>query len=181
MKRVIMIIERVKQAKRGDESAFLALFQQFEEEIYRVAYLYVGNAEDALDVVQETAYRSCKSIAGMKEPRYFQTWLVKIAMSCAVDLLRKRKREVPWKPEYADAAAIGEESDVPLSLSLRAWIEWLDPDEKHVVLLRFYCDYTIREAAAIMNIPLGTGKTLLYRALRKLRERAEGEGEYVGY
>ncbi|QHW32052.1 sigma-70 family RNA polymerase sigma factor [Paenibacillus rhizovicinus] len=172
------IIERVKRARQGDETAFLELFQQYEADIYRTAYAYVGNPEDALDIVQETAYRSFKSIGGLKEPKYFKTWLIKIAMGCAVDLFRKRKQEAAWRPEYGEALTIGDENDdLPLSLSLRTWIEALDADEKHVILLRYYYDYTIREMAEIMDIPLGTGKTLLYRALRKLRMRAEAEGE----
>lgn len=164
------------RARRGDETAFLAMFQHYEADLYRTAYAYAGNPEDALDIVQETAYRSFKAIGGLKEPNYFKTWLIKIAMSCAVDLLRKRKQEAVWRPEYAEAMAVaGEDEDLPLSLSLQAWIEALNADEKHVILLRFYYDYTIREVAEMMDIPLGTCKSLLYRALRKLRKRAEDE------
>jgi RNA polymerase sigma-70 factor (ECF subfamily) len=172
------IIELVKRAQQGDGTAYLELFQQYEEDIYRTAYVYLGNQEDALDVVQETAYRSYKFIAKVKEPQHFKTWLIKIAISCSIDLLRKRKKEVQWKSEYYDSITAIDEGDIPLALSLKDLIELLDIEEKHVIILRFYYDFTIREATEIMNIPLGTGKTLLYRALRKLRKRVEGEDIY---
>jgi len=172
------IIELVRRAQRGDGVAYLELYRQYEEDIYRTAYVYLSHQEDALDVVQETAYRSYKFIHKLKEPRYFKTWLIKIAISCSIDLLRKRKREVQWKPEYYDSISAIDEGDIPLSLSLQDIIDSLVVEEKHVIILRFYYDYSIREVAEIMDIPLGTGKTLLYRALRKLRKRVEGEDIY---
>ncbi|WP_239617977.1 sigma-70 family RNA polymerase sigma factor [Cohnella mopanensis] len=168
----------MSRAQQGDEIAYLELYRQYEEDIYRTAYVYVGNQEDALDIVQETAYRSYKFIAKVREPQYFKTWLIKIAISCSIDLLRKRKREVEWKSEYYDSITAIDEGDLPLALSLKDLIELLDIEEKHVVILRFYYDYTISELSEIMNIPLGTGKTLLYRALRKLRKRVEEEDVY---
>lgn len=46
----------VKQAQKGNDQAFLQLFQQYVQEIYKMAFIYVKNESDALDVVQETAY-----------------------------------------------------------------------------------------------------------------------------
>ncbi|WP_309252370.1 sigma-70 family RNA polymerase sigma factor [Paenibacillus spongiae] len=165
----------VRRAQQGDETAYIALFQQFEADIYRTAYVYVKSQEDALDVVQETAYRSYKSIATVAQPQYFKTWLIKIAISCAIDLLRRRKKVVRLKQEHYEAIAHGEHEDIPLSLSLKSLIDALDEEEKNVIMLRFYYDYTIRETAEMLDIPLGTAKTLLYRALKKLRIRAEEE------
>ncbi|WP_224753978.1 sigma-70 family RNA polymerase sigma factor [Paenibacillus terricola] len=178
MKQVMSIIDLVRRAQKGDGTAYMELFQMYEEDLYRMAYVYLGNSEDALDAVQETAYRSFRSIAKVKEPQYFKTWLVKIAISCSIDQLRKRKKEVQMKPEYYDSILAVDDNDISLTISLKDLIESLDLDEKHVILLRFYHDFTIREATEIMNIPLGTGKTLLYRALKKLRKRVEGEEVY---
>nr|WP_283094751.1 sigma-70 family RNA polymerase sigma factor [Paenibacillus sp. ATY16] len=170
----------VRKAQRGDESAYLELFQQHEEDLYRAAYVHVGNEEDALDVIQETAYRSFKGISKLKEPAYFKTWLIKIAISCSIDLLRKRKRQIQWRPEYLDSITVSDEEDFTLSITLKELVEALEPEEKSVVILRFYYDLTIREVTEVLDIPLGTGKTLLYRALKKLRKRVEEDGVY-GY
>lgn len=178
MKQVMKVIDLVRRAQSGDGIAYLELFQMYEEDVYRMAYVYLGNSEDALDVVQETAYRSYKSIKKVKEPQYFKTWLIKIAISCSIDQLRKRKKEVQMLAEYHDSVVAVEDNDISLTISLKDLIESLGLEEKHVIILRFYYDFTIREVAEIMNIPLGTGKTLLYRALKKLRKRVEEEETY---
>jgi len=90
------IIELVTRARQGDEAAYLELFGLYEEDLYRVAYVYLSNPEDALDAVQEMAYRSFKSIKSLKEPQYFKTWLIKIAMSCSTDMLRKRNMQMAF-------------------------------------------------------------------------------------
>ncbi|MDG0794101.1 sigma-70 family RNA polymerase sigma factor [Cohnella ginsengisoli] len=171
------ILELLKRAQKGDREAYAELFGQYEGDLYRAAYIYVGNPDDALDVVQETAYRSYKSIRGLKEPRYFKTWLVKIAIRCAMDVYRKRRNEAAWKPAYEETLLAEEETDVPLAISLQALLELLDVQEKQVVLLRYYYDLTIREVSEVMELPLGTAKTMLYRALAKLKRRAGEEGQ----
>jgi RNA polymerase sigma-70 factor (ECF subfamily) len=88
--RILRLIDKAK--KKGNDKAFIKLFQQYEADIFRTAFMYVKNQNDTLDVVQETAYRSFKSIGNLKEPKYFKTWLIKIAISCALDMLRKQKK-----------------------------------------------------------------------------------------
>lgn len=178
----MFMIELVNRARKGDEEAYLTLFRQYEEDLYRVAYAILGHSEDALDVVQETAYRSFKAIKGLKEPRYFKTWLTKIAIGCSTDVFRKRTRTLQWRPEYEAAIAAGasDDGDPALSLTLGEMVASLDLAEKQVVMLRYYYDFTIREVAEAMNVPLGTAKTTLYRALQKLRKRAE-EDDVYGY
>jgi RNA polymerase sigma-70 factor (ECF subfamily) len=169
------IFNLVKKAQKGNEKAFLKLFQKYEEDIYRTAFVYVKNQEDALDVVQETAYRSFKSITTLKEPNYFKTWLIRICMSCSIDLLRKRKNVVHLNPESQENIPF-EDQDVPLTVTLKDLLDSLNDQEKSVVILRFYHDYTIKETAELVELPLGTVKTVLYRALNKLKKQAK-EGE----
>ncbi|WP_428912529.1 sigma-70 family RNA polymerase sigma factor [Niallia sp. Krafla_26] len=164
------IIRLVKKAQKGNDKAFLKLFQQYEEDIYRMAYVYVKNKDDALDVVQEVAYQSFKKIHTLKMPEYFKTWLMKITMNCATNVIRKNKKVVHLKPEYEEFIGI-ENEDIPLSLSLKNLIEVLDENEKSIVLLRFYHDHTFKEISELLEIPLGTAKSILYRALDKLRKQ----------
>lgn len=129
-----------------------------------------------MDVIQETAYRSFKQITTLREPKYFKTWLIRICITCAIDLLRQRKKIVHLKPKHIDFCVSNEDYDV--SISLRQLIEQLDEDERSVILLRFYHDFTIKEIAEVLQIPLGTGKTILYRALHKLRMVVKEESVY---
>ncbi|WP_241747074.1 sigma-70 family RNA polymerase sigma factor [Lysinibacillus sphaericus] len=164
------IIRLVKKAQKGNDEAFLTLFQQYEVEIYRVAYVYVKNKEDALDVVQEVAYQSFKKIDTLNNPEYFKTWLMKITMNCAINLIKKNSKVVLIRPEYEEFIET-EEEDIPLALSLQDLIDGLTVEEKSVVLLRFYQNHTFKEIAELLDMPLGTAKSVLYRAIKKLRNK----------
>lgn len=173
---VISIIGLVNKAQKGNDKAFLKLFQQYKEDIYRMAFVYVKNKEDALDIVQEVAYQSFKKIGSLKNPKYFKTWLMKITINCSMNLLNKNKKIIQIKPEFEEVIASYDE-DIPLTLSLKDLIERLKEDEKSVVLLKFYHGYTFKEISEFMDIPIGTAKSVLYRALQKLREEyLKGEG-----
>lgn len=135
-----------------------------------MAYVYLKNKDDALDVVQEVAYQSFKKINTLKKPEYFKTWLMKITMNCATNVVKKNKKVVHLKPEYEEFIGADNE-DIPLSISLQDLIEALEEDEKSVVLLRFYHNHTFKEISELLEIPLGTAKSVLYRALNKLRKQ----------
>jgi RNA polymerase sigma-70 factor, ECF subfamily len=168
-------VKLVQAAQEGDDAAFLELFQRYEADIYRTAYVFLKNKDDALDVVQETAYRSFKNIGTLNHPSYFKTWLIKIAMSCATDLLRKQKKVIHLKPDYSEWLGAKDE-DLSLSITLKDLLELLSEEEKHIVLLKYYYDHTFIEIADMLEIPLGTVKSVLYRALDKLRKQGKGVG-----
>lgn len=172
------IEDLVQKARLGDHHAYITLFQHYEEQLYRTAFVYVNNQQDALDVIQETAYRSYKLITSLREPKYFKTWLIRICITCSIDLLRQQKKVTHLRAKHMDFAISSEDYDVPLSVSLKQLIEKLDEDERSVILLRFYHDFTIKEITEVLQIPLGTGKTILYRALHKLRKVIKEEYVY---
>jgi RNA polymerase sigma-70 factor (ECF subfamily) len=68
--------------------------------------------------------------------------------------------------------------DIDLEVTLQELIELLDDDEKSIIILRFYHDMTIKEVSENLDIPLGTAKTVLYRALKRLRKELKGDGLY---
>lgn len=174
---MIKIDQLVRKAQKGNDKAFLKLFQTYEEELYRIAYLYVKNTEDALDVIQETAYRSFKNFKSLNNVEYFKTWLTKITINCAIDHIRKNKKVVQLIPEYEELIEVRDE-DIPLKLTINELLNTLDEDEKSVIILKYYYEYTFKEISEILEIPLGTGKSILYRALGKLRKKAKEAGFY---
>lgn len=173
----IAILSLVKKAQKGSDKAFLKLFQTYEEDIYRMAYVYVKNKDDALDIVQEVAYQSFKKIDTLKSPEYFKTWLMKITINCAINVINKNKKVVQLRPEFEESVGSHDE-DIPLSLSLQDLVNTLKEDEKSVVLLRFYHDYSFKEISELLHMPLGTAKSVLYRALDKLRKQVKEAGNY---
>lgn len=161
----------VKKAQKGSDRAFLELFQQHEEAIYRMAYMYVKNKEDALDIVQETAYQAFKSIGGLREPQYFKTWILRITINCSLLTLQKRNKIIPFPPEYAEQQVESScEEDIPLAVTLQELLDELDAHEKSVIMLKFYQGYTFQEISDMLVMPLSSAKTMLYRGLSKLRK-----------
>jgi RNA polymerase sigma-70 factor, ECF subfamily len=174
-----MKLERlVKKAQKGNDKSYLMLFQQYQEDIYRMAYVYVKNKDDALDIVQEVAYQSFKRISTLRKPEYFKTWLMKITINCALNLINKNKKVIRLNPDF-EVPTAAEDEDIALSLSLYELMDTLQDTEKSVILLRYYNDLTLKEVSEILDIPLGTAKTVLYRALEKLRQNIKEVENYV--
>lgn len=163
-----------KTAKRVSADDFERMFSAAEREIYRTAYLYVKNRDDALDVVQETAYRCYRSYAGLRDKSYFRTWAVRTAINCALDHLRKSGRETPLEDAEPVTEPIGNVEDEVISkLTLMDLLERLDENEKSVILLRYHHGLTFAEVAKALKIPLGTAKSLCYRAIGKLKNKED--------
>jgi RNA polymerase sigma-70 factor, ECF subfamily len=169
------VLELVQKAQKGNDKAFLTLFQEYEQDIYRMAFVYVKNQSDALDVVQETAYRSFKTIKNLKDPKYVKTWFIRIAINCSLDLLKKQNKVVQLTPEHEENLPGDINEDMELEITVRDLVDHLTEEEKGIIILRYYEDLTFKEISETLSIPLGTAKTLLYRALHKLRNVMKGD------
>lgn len=167
--------ELLRRAQRGDEKAFLELFSMYENQMYRIAFLHVKNEADALDVMQEVAYRMFKNIKTVKNAEYFKTWMTRVTMNCAVDHIRKNSKVVQIGTEYLGNVEVSEsyEKEVLLGASLEELMTALEPEEKNVILLKYYYEYSFQEMSEILKRPLETVKSVLYRALKKLKEKAK--------
>ncbi|HPU01068.1 MAG TPA: sigma-70 family RNA polymerase sigma factor [Bacillota bacterium] len=156
----------VKKARLGNDEAFYELIQRRKELLYRTAYAYVKNRDDALDIVSDTVYKAYRSLRKLKEPAFFNTWLTRILINCSLDHLRRRKRAIPLK----ELAGIpGQTKDFSEELDLHRAIDKLDHRCRTVIILKYLHDLTIREVAEIMQCPQGTVKTYLHKALNSLR------------
>ncbi|MEQ7052793.1 sigma-70 family RNA polymerase sigma factor [Paenibacillaceae sp. P-4] len=165
-----------RQAIAGDEDSFTLLIQEKRESIYRMAYTYVRNKEDALEIVQETVYRAFISIHKLKQPQYFSTWLTKIAVNCSLDYIRKSKKVVYLDKEHEGSyTQAGREE----ALDLYEALDRLDEKTKTVIMLRYFEDIPLKEIAEVMDAPLSSVKSILYRGLQKLKLNL-GESEYDG-
>ena len=154
------------------------LQQEVEEEIlrsyeclYRLAYTYVKNPDDAMDVVQESVYKAIRNASGVRSRGAVKGWLCRIVVNTALDLLRTRSREVP----VDQVPETGREDTYQDTDTLRA-LDRLEDRERTVVVLRFFEDMKLQEIALATGENLNTVKTILYRSLKKLRiQLSEGE------
>ncbi|WP_409303931.1 sigma-70 family RNA polymerase sigma factor [Peribacillus sp. SCS-155] len=155
----------IRQAIEGNPYAFEQLLMEYSDRLYRTAYLYVGNREDALDVVQETAYKAFSSISQLRNEEFFLTWMTKILINCAYDVLRKRKKPIP---SVTDPGAILSERNEE-KLDLAAAIGKLPVRYQTSIILFYYYDMSLQEMAKIMETPENTIKTYLSRGKKQLR------------
>lgn len=140
------------------------------EKFYRLAYSYMRNEDDALDVVQESACQAIKNCSKVKNKDYLSTWIYRIVVNTALDMLRKRKKEtlteempeIPIEDQYQET-------------ELRSILEQLDEKSRTVVVLRYFEDMKLEDIANIAGENLNTVKARLYRALKKLRLNLEAE------
>ena len=84
--------KKVKKAKRGDEKAFQELIHHEKNKLYRMAYIYVKNENDALDIVQDAIYKAFICIKSLKNPQYFSTGFTRILINSALDFIKKNER-----------------------------------------------------------------------------------------
>ncbi len=137
--------------------------------LYRTAYQYVRNEQDALDIVQEAAYKATKYCSCLRQPEYVITWLYRIVRNEAVTFLRKNKYDcVPWSE--ADGEQEAQYADVDLEQALQQ----LPEADKKVVVLRYFEGFSFQQIAQLLEENINTIKSRLYRALEKLRELLEG-------
>jgi RNA polymerase sigma-70 factor, ECF subfamily len=162
----------VKKAVKGNAKAFEELLMLHSERLYRTAFLYVGNREDALDIVQETSCKAYLAIGQLKKEEYFLTWLTRILIHCAYDVLRKRKKERPV--EILDEQPAHRENRVAESLDLMKAISLLKDQHRTAIILFYYHDMPLTEIARTMDIPENTVKTYLQRGRKELKTRLGG-------
>lgn len=161
--------EKVKLAIDGDEKAFEYLMNTLKEGLYRSAFVYVKNEEDALDIVQETVYKAYISIEKVKEPKYFKTWITKILINNALNFIKKQKKIVSLVDNISNDSKYHENNRIEQKLDILNYIDKLEDKHKTVIVLKYFQDLTISEIAEVMNCPIGTVKTYLNKALSKLR------------
>lgn len=171
-------LKLIKKAKSGNKSAFESLLSLHSEQLYRTAFLYTGNREDALDVVQETSYKAFLAIGKLKENKYFLTWLTRILINNAYDLGKKRKKDLPV--DYVEELSSKYDEKNIEHMDLVNAIGQLQEAYRDAIILFYYQDLPIKEVAKSMNIPENTVKTYLQRGKKRLKAILEGMGYNEG-
>lgn len=140
------------------------------ERYYRLAYSYMRNEDDALDVVQESAYRAIRDCRKVRNKDYLSTWIYRIVVNTALDMLRRKKKETTTE-ELPEIPVEDQNRD----LELRTVLNQLDDKSRTIILLRYFEDLKLEDIADIVGDNLNTVKARLYRSLKKLRLNLEAE------
>ncbi|MCK6255526.1 sigma-70 family RNA polymerase sigma factor [Fictibacillus sp. KIGAM418] len=167
----------IKKAIKGNKNAFEQLVTQHYKQIYRTAFLYVHNQEDALDVVQEATYQALISIHTLKNAEYFMTWFTRIVIRCSAQLLTKRKNIIPLTEEVLSSIQSSKEPKSEDAWELLDAIGQLKENYRTTIILFYYYDYSIKTISEMMEIPEGTVKTYLNRGKETLKKNFGKEEE----
>lgn len=162
--RLIVIEEKEMKYLTGMRKKVEQKFLSNYTNYYRLAYSYVRNESDAMDIVQESAYKAMKDYNMVKKEDYINTWIYRIVINTALDHIRKNKKEI--------IGILGEEEfyeDTYMNFDMMNMLDNLEEGEKTIIILRFFEEQKLEDIARITGENLSTVKSKLYRTLKKLR------------
>ncbi len=167
----------------GDRDALAPLMERHQARLYRVALAYLRNADDALDVVQETFVKAFVHAPRWDGAADVAPWLTRIAVNQAIDNYRRgRRRRASEEPldEAPPGLAVGDPSPERRVLGreigerVGSALRGLPERQRAVFVLRHYEELSLEEIARALDMSLGTVKSSLHRAVARLRDRLQG-------
>lgn len=156
----------VELAQSGDREAFTRLIKAHEATLYRIACSILHVDSDRLDAAQETIVKAYLSLHKLREPQYFKSWLISIAIN-ECRRLAKRNAKITTLGTWTQKASPETFED---SIELREAIETLEEELRICITLHYIEDLPVKEIAGILRQPEGTIKSRLSRARRKLKQ-----------
>ena len=155
----------------GDASAFEPIVERYQRVLYNVALRMLGDREDARDVTQVAFVKAWQNLASYDSSHRFFSWLYRIMVNESLNLIARRRREVPLafelpSPERADQQA---EADERTELLRRALLA-LPRESREVLVLRHFTELSYQEIAGTLGIPEKTVKSRLFTARQRLGE-----------
>ncbi|MCD4781181.1 MAG: RNA polymerase sigma factor [Candidatus Omnitrophica bacterium] len=166
----------IRAVQQGDQQMFYSIVQRNQSQIFRLAYRFCGQQEDAQDITQEVFYKAYKIIPHWKFKAKFFTWLYQTTLNMARTLRRKRKKiffvaDMTSRIDFtAQQQTITDIEKRERSTQLQRAIDRLPGRQRIVVLLRIYEGLKINQTAEIMRCRPGTVKSLLNQALKRLSQ-----------
>lgn len=173
----------IRSVLAGEKDAYGLLVERHSQSVFRVAFRITENEADADEVVQETFLRGYRKLDGFDARSNFRTWIYRIAMNCALDVLNKQKSQpaVPIAEEYDSeqaAVQVADRTAGPDRLLLsqeiearrQAAMEKLTPTERVAFVMRHMEDRSTEEIAGALGIGPNSAKQAVFRAVQKLRQ-----------
>ncbi len=173
----------IRRFQDGDLYAFDAIVNRYKDQLLNFAYRFLGNMEEAEDVVQETFLRIFRNKHAYRQIAKFSTWVYTIAGNLAKTELRKRKRrkyvyisdmgfdDKDFEIEDVNADTEREVDSMIKEKYIQKAIDELPARFRQVILLVDVQELPYEEVSAIMRVPLGTIKSRVNRARLKLQDK----------
>lgn len=176
----------IKKCKKNDKASLVHLFHQYEKYLYHLCYSYTQNEQDALDLVQEVYIKVFNNLSKFDESYPFHPWIRRIAVNTCLNFKRdKRSNVISLNYEIEEDLTLGDkiasdediENDIvnlDIKEILMKHVKELPEQYRLIIALRYYEDLSYNEIASLLDKPLGTVKTDLYRAKAMLKRKLEG-------
>ncbi|MCM0647127.1 RNA polymerase sigma factor [Clostridium swellfunianum] len=159
----------VKSLKKGKYEVFLEWLDLNKDKLYRMCFSYVKNNADVEDVFHNTAIKVIENIQKLKSEEAFEKWVISIMLNECRKLLREKKK-VLISEEIEVSSEINVLAEQEERMDLINGLKKIDEKHKEMIILKYYSGYSQKEIAEILDIPLGTVKTKLFRGLKMLRD-----------
>ena len=143
---------------------FLELYEPVYKDMYRLAYYYLGNAQDAEDVVGETVLKAYEKFASLRKKEAFKSWIFTILVNQCMTFLRKKT--VKGTSELIEEPSF--ESNMEDKAVAEELLSVLSEEERQIVVLSVFGGYKGEEIAQILHIKHSTVRTKYRRALKKM-------------
>lgn len=173
----------VIRSQQGDMAAFTELVNLYKQRIFAYSYRMVGNTQDAEDVAQETFLRVYRHLASYDPQRRFSTWVYAIANNLCIDQLRRRHPTISldqplndegdlfFEPAATDGNPEYEVEQMELHQMVELAIASLPESYRSVIVLRHLQNLSYEEISRVLDLPLNTVKTRIFRAREALCKR----------
>lgn len=154
--------------KNKSEDKVIIFIIENKESFYRLAFSYVKNTEDALDIVQESIEKAILAKESLRDNQSIKSWFYKIVVHTSLDFLRKNKK-LSLVDKGTLAYLSSGKDDAYQDIDLNRSLGELPMKYRIVIILKFFEDLKIDEVAEILHENKSTIKTRLYKALELLR------------
>jgi RNA polymerase sigma-70 factor (ECF subfamily) len=160
----------VARIRSGDEDAFESLVLRYQGPLFNYLHGFVGDTEQARDLVQETFLRAYRSIGSLDDPALLRSWLYRIAHNQACSLLRRR-RLVSWLPLTFDRHSSDPAPDRSAIEALRVTeaLAQLPVDQRAPLLLHLVVGFSYAEVAVLLQVSEGAVRMRISRARAAFR------------
>ena len=159
----------LKKIKKQDMNAVLDWFETRQSKFYKIGWAHLKNHHDIEDVFHNTVIIVYEKIGQLKEDKYFETWVTTIFINECRSVYRKKKRESENNPPE-----LANDQQAETTIEMLEVMDQLEEIHKEVVILKYIQGFSQKEIAQMLELPLGTVKSRLYRGLRTLRKIIEG-------
>ncbi len=169
----------VSQCRGGDRQAFEALLARYERQVFGAAFRILHHREDAIDVTQTAFLRAYEHLDRFDPDQRFGSWLYRIAVNEALDLVRSRRHsqplldDAPTERDGPDEILAHEQDDAAMQAALME----LKFEYRTVIVLKHLQGCSYEEIAQILECPVKTVKSRLYTARQALRDVLAARGQ----